>query len=83
MNTTNSVADDQPLADISTDRIRPKEAARIGEVSVGTIYAWMHLKCFDNWDVRRRGRERGVRYISRKSFMEFLQSTEVGKGLGE
>jgi predicted mannosyl-3-phosphoglycerate phosphatase (HAD superfamily) len=61
-----------PLRVDGTDIIRPKEAAALSHCSVGTIYVWMGEKRFKHWEVKQRGRERGLRYIDRSSFMEFL-----------
>jgi hypothetical protein len=70
MNSSNSlrvtVSDAQPL------RIRPKEAAQVARCSVGTIYLWIHAGHFRTWVVRRRGKERGIRYIDWESFKRFL-----------
>ena len=67
---TNSITSTEPLE----DRLRSKQAAQRARVSVGTIYAWMKEKRFESWVVKRRGFERGIRYIDRESFENFLQS---------
>ena len=56
------------------DRLRPKEAAQMARVSVGMIYRWLHEGRFGSWTVKRRGFERGVRYIDKSSFESFLKS---------
>ena len=53
---------------------RPKQAAQKAQVSVGTIYVWGHEGRFKWWTVKRRGFERGIRYIDRASFENFLKS---------
>jgi excisionase family DNA binding protein len=63
-----------PLRVGADDRLRPKEAAQIARVSVGMIYRWLHEGRFKSWTVTRRGFERGVRYIDRSTFENFLKS---------
>lgn len=46
----------------------------MARVSVGTIYAWLHEGRFGTWVVKRRGFERGCRYIDKASFENFLKS---------
>ena len=65
---------DPPTRIGADDRLRPKEAAQIARVSVGMIYRWLHEGRFKSWTVVRRGYERGVRYIDRTSFENFLKS---------
>jgi hypothetical protein len=59
--------------DCPADRIRPKEAAQIARVSVPLVYRWMHEGGFEHFEVRQRGRERGMRFIVRSSFLKFLE----------
>jgi hypothetical protein len=56
--------------------LRPKQAAEMAAVSVGTIYVWLNEDPppFKTWVVKRRGFERGIRYIDRISFEKFLKS---------
>lgn len=56
------------------DRLRPREAAEIAHVSVGTINNWWQAGYFESWVVPTRGLERGVRYVDAKSFLSFLDS---------
>jgi hypothetical protein len=63
-----------PLPEPAGDRLRPKEAARIGRTSVATIYVWGKEGKFRWWTVKRRGLERGIRYIDATSFFAFLES---------
>jgi Helix-turn-helix domain len=63
-----------PIPVGADDRLRPKEAAQIARVSVGMIYRWLHEERFKSWTVVRRGFERGVRYIDRATFEDFLKS---------
>jgi excisionase family DNA binding protein len=58
----------------TSDRLRVKEAARLAQVSPGTIYTWIHENRFRTWIVTRRGFQRGLRFIDRASFEQFLQS---------
>jgi transposase len=58
----------------ANDRLRTKEAAAIARVSVGMIYRWMGEGRFKTWVVTRRGFTRGVRYVDKPSFEEFLKS---------
>lgn len=58
----------------TTDRLRVKEAAALARVSVGMIYRWISEGRFKSWTVTRRGYERGIRYIDKTSFDEFLHS---------
>jgi excisionase family DNA binding protein len=57
-----------------TDRLRVREAATVARVSPGTIYVWIHENRFRSWIVTRRGFQRGLRFIDRASFEEFLRS---------
>jgi hypothetical protein len=41
------------------------------------IYRWMHEGRFGHWTVKRRGFERGVRYIDKQSFLAWLESQRV------
>jgi hypothetical protein len=59
-------------------RLRPKEAAQIAHVSVGTINNWWQAGCFKSWVVVPRGLERGVRFIDGPSFRAFLAAQEEG-----
>jgi excisionase family DNA binding protein len=59
---------------VTTDRLRVREAAAIARVSTGTIYVWIHENRFRTWVVTRRGFQRGLRFIDRASFEEFLRS---------
>lgn len=54
--------------------LRINEAARIADVSRGTIYNWIEDRKFKSWVVSRRGLERGIHYIDRKGFLEFVKS---------
>jgi hypothetical protein len=72
MNSSKSLKANVP--ELQPPRIRPKEAAGIARCSVGTIYLWMHAGHFRTWVVRQRGKERGIRYIDRKSFEHFLDN---------
>jgi hypothetical protein len=56
------------------DRLRPKEAAQIAHVSVGTINNWWQAGYFESWVVVPRDKDRGVRYIDGPSFYAFLES---------
>jgi Helix-turn-helix domain len=58
----------------TSDRLRVKEAAQLARVSVGMLYRWMTEDRFKSWVVTRRGYTRGVRFIDRASFEEFLRS---------
>jgi excisionase family DNA binding protein len=58
----------------SADRLRVKEAAVLAHVSLGTIYVWIHENRFRTWIVTRRGFQRGLRFIDRASFEDFLRS---------
>jgi hypothetical protein len=63
---------------LTIDRLRPKEAARMAGVSVGTIYNRMDEDLFKNWQMKRRGFERGIRFIDRASFEKFLAEQAQG-----
>jgi hypothetical protein len=58
----------------ANDRIRVKQAAALAGVSVGTIYVWMAEGRFKTWTVRRRGFTRGIRFIDKVTFDDFLKS---------
>ena len=62
------------LAPPVTDRLRVKQAALLAGVSPGTIYVWIHENRFRSWIVTRRGFQRGLRFIDRATFEEFLRS---------
>jgi hypothetical protein len=55
-----------------SDRLRMKQATQMAEVSKPTVYQWIRDGCFKSWTVKGRGRLRGIRFIDRKSFEEFL-----------
>ena len=55
-----------------------KEAAQKAKASAGMIYNWLAEERFKSWVVKRRGFERGIRYIDRASFEEFLKSITEG-----
>jgi hypothetical protein len=78
-NSTNST--NLPLGE--RDRLRAKQAAKMADASVGTIYAWMkeEPRPFETWVVKRRGFERGIRYIDKASFERFLKSQRDGCNL--
>ena len=56
------------------DRLRVKQAAQEGKCSNGMVYVWIHENRFKSWVVKRRGYERGIRYIDAKSFRAWLAS---------
>ena len=58
--------------------LKVKECARKAKASAGTIYNWLKEDRFKSWVVKRRGFERGLRYIDRASFEEFLKSITEG-----
>jgi hypothetical protein len=58
----------------TNDRIRVKQAAALAGVSPGTIYVWMAEGRFKTWTVRRRGFARGIRFIDKVTFDDFLKS---------
>jgi len=66
-----------PAADESGP-LRVKEAAQKAKASAGMIYNWLAEERFKSWVVKRRGFERGIRYIDRASFEEFLKSITEG-----
>jgi hypothetical protein len=70
----NSKKSSLPIPIGTNDRLRTKEAAVIARVSVGLIYRWLNEGRFKSWTVTRRGFTRGVRFIERRSFEEFLSS---------
>jgi Helix-turn-helix domain len=74
MRSSQSISSEKAALVTPPDRIRAKEAARLAQVSTGTIYLWMHGKKFKTWNVKARGKERGIRYIDRSSFEAFLNS---------
>jgi hypothetical protein len=69
-----SISADSITTPAGNDRLRVKEAARLAQVSPGTIYVWIHESRFRTWIVTRRGFQRGLRFIDRASFEEFLRS---------
>jgi hypothetical protein len=75
MRSMKSSKSSEPVALVAQhDRIRPKEAARLAHCSTGTIHLWINENRFQTWNVRLRGKERGIRYIDRESFEKFLNS---------
>jgi hypothetical protein len=64
------------------DRLRVKEAKELARVSTAQIYLWLHEGRFGTWVVKRRGYERGVRFIDRPSFEAFLQSQRQNMAYG-
>ena len=56
------------------DRLRVKQAAQEAKCSGGMIYVWIGENRFKSWTVKRRGFERGIRYIDAKSFRDWLKS---------
>jgi hypothetical protein len=74
MTPINTVAD--PPAD--EDRLRVKQAAQEAKCSGGMIYVWMSENRFKSWTVKRRGFERGIRYIDAKSFRTWLKLQREG-----
>jgi hypothetical protein len=70
------------VSSLADDRLRVKEAAKQAKTSSGMIYNWIHEDRFQSWVSLRRGFERGIRYIDRKSFERFLQSQRE-EGLGD
>jgi hypothetical protein len=58
------------------DIIRVREASEQGHVSKGMIYVWLNQDSppFESWVVRRKGFERGIRYIRKSSFLQFIES---------
>jgi hypothetical protein len=65
---------DPPAQVAAVDRLRVKQAAVEAACSPGMIYVGIKEGCFKSWVVRRRGYERGIRYIDAKSFREWLNS---------
>jgi hypothetical protein len=62
------------ISSVTDDRLRVKSAAQEAKTSPGTIYNWIKENRFESWVVKRRGYERGIRYIDRESFENFLRS---------
>jgi hypothetical protein len=64
-----------PVASITdADRYRPREAAQLARSSIGFIYIGIKEGWFKSWTVRRRGFERGARFIDGPSFRAWLAS---------
>ena len=58
----------------ASDRLRVREAAEIAHCSIGMVYVGIKEGWFKSWSVKRKGFERGTRYIDAKSFRQWLKS---------
>jgi len=59
---------------VSFDGLRVKEACQIANVSTAKIYQWINEGRFGTWSVKQRGKERGLRFVDRRSFTAWLES---------
>jgi hypothetical protein len=65
---------DPPTQIGAVDRLRVKQAAEEAGFSPGMVYVGIKEGWFKSWVVKRRGYERGIRYIDAKSFRDWLKS---------
>jgi hypothetical protein len=57
--------------------VRPKEAAALIGCSIGYVYALMNDGLLEHRAIKRRGKERGIRLISRMSITRFLSQEKA------
>lgn len=55
------------------DRLRVSEAKQLAHVSASMIYRWGQEGRFGWFTVKQRNKERGIRYIDKRSFLSWLE----------